>query len=402
MAEIDTSFYKNQTPNQVDVGTAVQTGMKMRDFLNKKKDREHAEAVREATAWALRPDKDGRLTVDKSALGQLAQIDPEKAMALQQHDDESGYRRQQQQYELANKMHDALGALLPGVKDQATWDQARANWTAMGFPGADRVPQQYDPGFVAQMQKQIEGLGAQRAERERAQNFQKEGYSVGPDGKLSVDKGGKADLDRQKTRAEIGELNAKAAKEARAGAGGGGKVLPASQAESAGMATAASKALDDVTGLVQQNGDMMGPVTGRVSSLLGSAQIGDQGMQAANLKAAMKQRAQVIGKYLEGGKLTDADIGRYVEQLPNLSDSPEVAQAKVASLRRLLSQKQQSELDALQAAGYGTGQIPRTASPEFSDLRGGALKAPKQGHSEDGYVFMGGDPANPKSWKKAK
>ena len=158
---------------------------------------------------------------------------------------------------------------------------------------------------------------------------------------------------------------------------GAGKTLPASQAEAAGTAQAASQALDDITGIIEKNNDIIGPMSGRVSQLAALGQFGERGKQAANIKGAIDQRAQIIGKYLEGGKLTDQDIVRYRQQLPQITDTPEVAQAKINSLRRLLANKQQAELSALQGAGYATGGIQRMATPEFSNLRQSIAQKPK-------------------------
>jgi hypothetical protein len=50
--------------------------------------------------------------------------------------------------------------------------------------------------------------------------------------------------------------------------------------------------------------------------------------------------AQTIGRALEGGKLTDADIQRYKREiLPGITDSPERAQEKINRLRQLLQQR---------------------------------------------------------------
>lgn len=163
------------------------------------------------------------------------------------------------------------------------------------------------------------------------------------------------DIEKEKARAEIGKLNAEAAK---ARGETGGKIVPAGEAVSTAGSTSASEALGDVEKLVSANEDLFGPGQGRVAGLMGSWGLNNDAQSA---DATLKQRAQIIGKYLEGGKLTDADIERYQKSLPQLSDSPQVAQSKIASLRRLIAQKQAAELDSLRGAGYDTRSIPRVA-----------------------------------------
>lgn len=219
---------------------------------------------------------------------------------------------------------------------------------------------------LAQIQKMIDEKNqkdylAKRQPLELAK-LQAEVESIKPD----------KELNRLYRQAQIDAL-----KNRSVGSIGAGKTLPASQAESAGTAQAASQALDDITGIIEQNKDIIGPMGGRVSQLAALGQFGERGKQAANIKGAMDQRAQIIGKYLEGGKLTDQDIARYRQQLPQITDTPEVAQAKINSLRRLLANKQQAELSALQGAGYATGGIQRMAAPEFSNLRQSIAQKPK-------------------------
>lgn len=183
--------------------------------------------------------------------------------------------------------------------------------------------------------------------------------SINPKLAASIPEGFNAkDLEEKTNSVLLGEAikassdREKAAKEKAA------KILPATEAASIGMANSATQALNDVSSLVKSNSDIVGPIKGRWSGLLGSMQMGEGGRRAASLNAEMKQRSQTIGKYLEGGKLAEGDIKRYIEQLPQLPDSPEVAEAKIQSLNRLIAQKQKGEYDAFAAAGYDTGNLP--------------------------------------------
>jgi hypothetical protein len=127
--------------------------------------------------------------------------------------------------------------------------------------------------------------------------------------------------------------------------------LPASQATEIGSIDAAEKQLFDIENSVAQNQEVMGPFMGRIATL------SPYSSTARVFDAQMKIAAQNIGKSLEGGKLTDEDIRRYREMLPNLADTPDVAVGKIAQVRQLLSDRKRTQVEALRKAGYQTGRF---------------------------------------------
>lgn len=139
--------------------------------------------------------------------------------------------------------------------------------------------------------------------------------------------------------------------------------LPAGQAETIGGANSSYKAVDDVNTILSDAQDISGPAAGLLSKGAAYFQVGERGKRAATAEAQLKSRAQTIGKYLEGGKLTDSDIGRYKEMLPSLTDTSEVAQAKVENIKRLIAQKQNEEKAAMAGAGYNVANIPSVQTP---------------------------------------
>lgn len=94
--------------------------------------------------------------------------------------------------------------------------------------------------------------------------------------------------------------------------------------------------LDEVESLVNQLGGSFGPIKGRLNSLNPYSET------QANINQATLIAAQNIGRALEGGKLTDADIARYQKALPNINDTPQVAQDKINRLRKLIMQQRQN------------------------------------------------------------
>lgn len=174
------------------------------------------------------------------------------------------------------------------------------------------------------------------------------------------------------------------------------RVLPGSHVENFGTAESAFSALDDARKLTNETyKDIVGPTTGLGSKLAATFEFGDRGVRAKELDAALSARAQTIGKYLEGGKMTDQDITRYKAMLPTITDSPAVADSKVQNLQRLLAQKQNAELSNFENAGYDVGKIRRLQAPGLS-------KGPAVGFVKNGYQFIGGDPSKQENWKKVK
>lgn len=158
-----------------------------------------------------------------------------------------------------------------------------------------------------------------------------------------------------------------------------GKVVPAGEAVALGSANASFQTLENVKKLYESNKDISGPLQGWVSKAQGIGEFGEDGKKFKSYDSQLNAAAQVIGKYLEGGKLTDADIDRYKKILPNNLDSPEVAEKKAIVLQNMIAQKQESETKALKQAGYNVENIetapfhkrpnidapPRTNMPPF-------------------------------------
>lgn len=111
--------------------------------------------------------------------------------------------------------------------------------------------------------------------------------------------------------------------------------------------------LDDLEGTINNNLDMFGPIAGRINSY----NPWDERTKTA--ESQLTAAAQTVGKYLEGGVLRAEDIPKYRKMLPDLTDTPEVAQNKLANVRRLLINKQNSDVDALRQGGYDVSSIDK-------------------------------------------
>lgn len=127
------------------------------------------------------------------------------------------------------------------------------------------------------------------------------------------------------------------------------KPVPAGEVMKLGSADAAVNALTDAANLKIP---MSGPVQGRLGKAAAFFGMGGTSDSVKSYDAALKSNAQTIGVYLEGGKLTDADIERYRDMLPQITDSDAVKQNKIDLLTRKIQQRKMAEVIALQNAGY--------------------------------------------------
>lgn len=98
--------------------------------------------------------------------------------------------------------------------------------------------------------------------------------------------------------------------------------------------------------LIDNQSKLFGPIAGRTGGL------NPLNTEAQTARAQLKTAAQLVGGYLEGGKLTDQDVPKYEAMLPQLSDTPTVAKNKLNAINNLIDQKQKQYLQDFASAGY--------------------------------------------------
>lgn len=185
------------------------------------------------------------------------------------------------------------------------------------------------------------------------------------------------------------------------GTGGpGGKNVSGEVAQNIGKYDAAMTQIDSL------EKDWLAKASG---SLSGVAQY-LPGTDAAQYVDAQKLSAQNIGQIIEGGKLTDTDFDRYLSMMPTAGDSEERAAEKFKRLREYVAERKTSSVDGARQAGYNVSGFtpPVVAEGKLKGPTSGkAFAAPSsppralsKGTVEDGFEFLGGDPADKKNWKK--
>lgn len=184
---------------------------------------------------------------------------------------------------------------------------------------------------------------------------------------------GDEDLDRQVKLAQIGKLkeetkNAGHPKE---------RLAPAGEVSSLGESKAALGQLDDLMTTIGDNASMVGPGAGLLSRAQGAIGVGEGGKSARVIESQLNTAAQEIGRYLEGGKLTDQDIIRYKRDvLPTQYDDPDTFKRKAENLQRRIAEKARTKAESLSEAGYDLGTYKPSVSKSLTPTSGAERKAP--------------------------
>ncbi len=120
--------------------------------------------------------------------------------------------------------------------------------------------------------------------------------------------------------------------------------------------------------------------------------------KATNLKIAGTIFSAEVGKYLSGSQSTQAERAELTELLPVFS-SPEQFKGGLDTLSNLVQGQRKSWERQKQAAlrGKPVEDEPKAETPKVTPPK---VAPPKPGDVVDGYVFNGGNPADPKNWKK--
>lgn len=137
------------------------------------------------------------------------------------------------------------------------------------------------------------------------------------------------------------------------GVAGGGKVIPAETISTIANYQTGRDALDAL-------GAEFDNKTGFFS---GAAQH-FPGTDASKYTDTMKSTAQIVGQILEGGKLSESDLPRYLEMMPQPGDGADRKASKIATLKRLLDAKEQNTVSALGSSGYATGGLTQPRLPK--------------------------------------
>ena len=147
--------------------------------------------------------------------------------------------------------------------------------------------------------------------------------------------------------------------------GGVGKQLSAADTLKVQEGDNIPSILSDVKTTLEKNKGMFGPFSGR----LASANPWDT--DAQTIDSQFRTASQTFGRYMEGGVLRKEDEDKYRKMFPQLSDTPDVAQNKLAIVNKMLIDRQNANVAALKSQGYRTSGFQTRETPSLPGILGG-------------------------------
>lgn len=119
---------------------------------------------------------------------------------------------------------------------------------------------------------------------------------------------------------------------------------------------------DDLADTIEQSKSIMGPVKGYAAAR------NPYDTNAQIFNSQMETAAQIIGKALEGGVLRQEDVVKYRRILPQITDLPSVAKAKIAKVKALLNTRYQNQTEFYRNAQPDVSPV---VTPDTTDLTAG-------------------------------
>lgn len=147
--------------------------------------------------------------------------------------------------------------------------------------------------------------------------------------------------------------------------GGQGKQLSAADTLKVQEGDNIPNILADVKTTLDKNQGMFGPVAGRLASA------NPWNTDSQTIDSQFRTASQTFGRYMEGGVLRPDDEAKYRKMFPQLSDTPEVAQNKLAIVNKMLIDRQNANVAALKSQGYRTSGFQTRETPALPGILGG-------------------------------
>lgn len=382
---IDASIYSNikpiQSPDMFETyGKALTLKNLARQDALHQQEADESQAIKQS--FAKNTDQNGNL--NRSVfLSDLGKINPLKQMQYQQSflkNDSEGLENKAKTLELQMNQLGAAAQLAMSAKDQKSYEENKKRGAEMGLD-ISQLPQQFDKnllnGIAFNSIKQSERIAAEKLK-----------------------------IDEILTRSQVAKNYAEANKKDNPKE----KDPTQSQFAAATYGTRASQAEDVFKNLSTIGFDPTSKKSAIERNLPGFM----EGFKGENVKRQEQAERNFVNSVLRresGSAISKEEFANAEQQyFPRLGDTPEVLKQKENNRRTVMASLMAEGGPAVSRIDESISKIPdnQNRSKNSSSIsiipsaEASSVPKIKHGHREDGYIFLGGDPSNPKSWKKEK
>jgi len=182
MAQIDNSIYLNRT--QFDpFGSAAkgyEQGMRLAEMAKQQKKADQEMELQEGIKSAASVDPaTGNISYDSVKLSDIGKKFPMQVAEIQKK--QIADQRAVKEQSLTDSLSHAhmTAGLLYGVKDQAGYDGAIEHAKALGIPGVEKLPPQFDQGYVDKLRKGALTLVEQQTQDNKDREFKQKDQELG-------------------------------------------------------------------------------------------------------------------------------------------------------------------------------------------------------------------------------
>jgi hypothetical protein len=165
--------------------------------------------MRDLTAKHTVANPDGTVALNKGAmLSDLAKVNPSLALTAQKQFETEGVAKQTQDIAQREKLLGVAKDLAWSINDEQSYQQAREMGIKMGLPNADKLPPQYDPNLVKQMQYRTLSAQQQLDQQKQAQDYSLKERELGIKANAAKNKAEYLPAENQITIKDLAKSNA--------------------------------------------------------------------------------------------------------------------------------------------------------------------------------------------------
>lgn len=266
--------------------------------------------------------------------------------------------------ELAKRDYDNFLRLSPEEQSlPGNYEHGANAAMALGLPRPNQRPEMADPRLAANMQTGLDIPGAPIAPTKANMSGLQDAMKM-KEARDARKLAAQERIDARKAAADTRKIET----EKKDAIVSTGKRLPAPTVLNLNEGKNVSRLLPEVEQAISKNAGIFGPMEGRARGM------NPYDKTAQTVESRLRTASQAFGRFMEGGVLRKEDEVKYAKMFPQLSDTVEVANNKLAIVRRQLAQKYNDDKTTMGKSGYDVSAFADLEVPAsvFDDKKGSA------------------------------